>query len=299
MHAWKSIQITLDYIEEHIADEILIEELADTAGLSVFYYQRLFTRLVKKPVREYIKLRRLARACQVLADKKYRILDAAIEYGFGGRETFTRAFKETYGITPAQYRDRLVELMHFDVPDLSLHYKTIDEGVPLISEGMVLEYNRMILEKPISFLGVTGYYSFSPGKMLGERTGVDEVSTIWDRFYEVMEEIPHKPDGRRIGVSYPGDAPAGYSTYFAGVEQNTEDSRFASWQLPVRKYVVCSFETDNSRDFAESVGRMMKFTRLWLKCHGLTADGFFPEMYSSTPDTGYMEMWIPFRQRDI
>ena len=51
MHAWESIQKTLNYIEEHIGEEIQIEELADLAGLSLFYYQRLFARLVKKPVR--------------------------------------------------------------------------------------------------------------------------------------------------------------------------------------------------------------------------------------------------------
>ena len=42
MHAWESIQKTLNYIEEHIGEEIQIEELADLAGLSLFYYQRLF-----------------------------------------------------------------------------------------------------------------------------------------------------------------------------------------------------------------------------------------------------------------
>ena len=70
MHAWESIQKTLNYIEEHIGEEIQIEELADLVGLSLFYYQRLFARLVKKPVREYVKLRRLARACESLRTKK-------------------------------------------------------------------------------------------------------------------------------------------------------------------------------------------------------------------------------------
>ena len=69
MHAWEAIQKTLDYIEEHIEEDIKIEEVTETASLSLFYYQRLFSRLVKKPVREYIKLRRLARVSEVLANK--------------------------------------------------------------------------------------------------------------------------------------------------------------------------------------------------------------------------------------
>ena len=69
MHAWEAIQKTLNHIEENIGEEIQIEELAEIAALSLFYFQRLFTRLVKKPVREYIKLRRLAIACETLRDK--------------------------------------------------------------------------------------------------------------------------------------------------------------------------------------------------------------------------------------
>lgn len=94
MHAWEAIQKTLDFIEENIGEEIDIEQLARESSLSVFYYQRLFSRLVKKPVREYIKLRRLAFACKSLADKQRRILDIALDCGFGSHETFTRAFKE-------------------------------------------------------------------------------------------------------------------------------------------------------------------------------------------------------------
>jgi AraC family transcriptional regulator len=50
-----------------------------------------------------------------------------------------------------------------------------------------------------------------------------------------------------------------------------------------------------------SLGKMMKFTRFWLKKHGLIADGFFPEIYySSLPDVdhAYMEMWLPFKERE-
>lgn len=53
MHAWEQIQITIDYIENNLNEEICIAALAEKAGLSQFYYQRLFHRLVKKTVAEY------------------------------------------------------------------------------------------------------------------------------------------------------------------------------------------------------------------------------------------------------
>ena len=301
MHAWEAIQKTLNHIEEHLDEEIQIEELAEIAVLSLFYYQRLFTRLVKTSVRDYIKLRRLAKSLTMLRNKENRIIDIAMEYGFGSNVTFTRAFKETYGITPSQYRDKPIGLQNFDKPDLLLGYIVVDEGVPLISDGLVLEMNRKFLEEPINFLGVTGYYPFKYGKMFGERTGVDTVGEIWDRFFKILPNISHIPEGRWVGVSYHGDAPDGYSSYFVGAEvkKGEKNLGFANWQLPIREYVVCGFESENHEQMIINMGKAMKYTRFWLKKHNLIADGFFPELYyNSTSDISYVELWIPFKKRE-
>jgi len=305
MHAWESVQKTLDYIEDNIGDEIYVEKLADMAALSMFYYQRLFTRLVKRPVREYIKLRRLARSCLSLANKISHITDIATEYGFGSRETFSRTFKETYGLTPSEYRNNPIGLDHFDKPNLLLNYVMVGEGVPLISEGIVLEYHRKTLDTPVDFLGIQDIWCFQRGKMLGERPAISTPSAVWNKFFNVLKDIPCVPCGRRIGVSYKGDAPEGYSTYFVGAEVNAATVKslgtsFVHWQLPSREYIVCEYEAENFEQLMTSLGKMMKFTRTWLKKHGLIADGFFPEMYfnSFRSSHAYMEMWIPFKERE-
>jgi len=163
MHAWEAIQKTLEVIEGRIAEEIPIEELAEIAALSPFYYQRLFSRLVKKPVREYIKLRRLARASEELKDMEKRIHSIAERCVFNCHETFTRAFKEAFGVTPTDFREGSFKINNFYKPDLLLNYVMIDEGVPLISEGIVLEINRKRLEEPIDFIGITGFVQTNAG----------------------------------------------------------------------------------------------------------------------------------------
>jgi AraC family transcriptional regulator len=301
MHAWEAIQKTLDHIEEHLGEEIHIEELAETAALSVFYYQRLFTRLVKTSVRDYIKLRRLAKSLPMLRDKKNRIIDIAMEYGFGSHVTYTRAFKETYGITPSQYREELIGLQNFVKPDLLLSYIVVDEGVPLISDGLVLEMNRKTLKDPLHFAGVVGYYPFKYGKMSGERTGVDRVGEIWDKFFKALPNITHISGGRWAGVSYHGDAAEGYSSYFVGAEVDKDEKNqgFTNWQLPIREYVVCGFESEHHEHMIINMGKAMKYTRFWLKEHNLIADGFFPELYyQSMSDVSYAELWIPFIKRE-
>ena len=106
MHAWEAIEGALDFIEEHLQEDISTEALAQSAGLSPFYFQRLFKRLTGRPVLEYVKMRRLAMAVSALADREKRILDVAVEYGFSSHAAFTRAFKEAYGELPTEYRRR-------------------------------------------------------------------------------------------------------------------------------------------------------------------------------------------------
>ena len=112
MHAYEAIEQSLTFIEEHLTKEISTEELANTVGLSPFYFQRLFKRLVNKPVQEYVKLRRLAKVIENLKSTNHRILDVALDYGFSSHGNFTRAFKETYGITPESYRRDLPCLLY-------------------------------------------------------------------------------------------------------------------------------------------------------------------------------------------
>lgn len=297
VQAWQLVQTTIDYIESHLDENTSIESLAKMASLSPFYYQRLFSQLVGKPVCEYIKLRRLARVSERLAAEDTRILDIALECGFSSHETLTRAFKLAYGQTPAQFRKNPTFLNQFDKPDLSLRYTMIDEGVPLVSEGLVLEFNRKKLERPIRFMGVEGYVPIEGQMPLGKATGVDLPGAVWQRFHEQKDSIPSAQNARNIGVAYLGDAPAGSFTYFAGTEvaPGAQDPTFKTFELPAREYVVCGFEAES---FGELVGAALNkavvYSQQWIKAHDLTMQAYSPEIYYSRDAEGtYMELWMP------
>jgi len=299
MHAWESIQKTLETIESRIGEEITIEELANEAALSQFYFQRLFSRLVKKPVREYIKLRRLDRACDALRGTKNRILDIALDYGFGSHETFTRAFKEAYNITPTEYRDSDVRLNNFLKPDLLLNYTMLDLGVPLISDGLVLELNRVVLDKPINFMGVMDYVSIAGQFPNGEATGVNEPGEIWRRFGDIEDKIPKKPAGRKIGVAYHDTAPEGCFPYFVGaeIEPFTTNENFKIWTLPEADYLVMRFEAETFDELVSvALNKALKYQHMWQNKKGLKFGDFGAEIYfqdseDEKPDFVYMEMW--------
>lgn len=93
----------LDYIEFHLYHPIQLEQLAHESGLSRFQLIRLFGRICGMPPMEYIRARRLAGSIPWLL-RGDRVLDVALQSGFEHEQSYIRAFREAYRITPAQFR---------------------------------------------------------------------------------------------------------------------------------------------------------------------------------------------------
>ena len=300
MHAWEAIEQSLDFIEEHLAEEISTEELATTACLSPFYFQRLFKRLVSKPVQEYVKLRRLAKVIENLKDTDRRILDIAMDYGFSSHANFTRVFKETYGITPDEYRKDLPRLNTFDRPQVSMNYVLVDEGVPLVVGDIVLEIQRKTLEQPDTYLGFEAEVKISEQTPVGESTGVDVPGQLWRRYHKEKELLGASPSSEaEMGMSYMGNSAQGCFTYFAGglVHEIPDQlpEGFVYKELPEGEYIVCRIEAENFEDLVTvALNQANKYLfSTWLPRHGLTTEPFSAEKYDRSPeDMACMEIWV-------
>lgn len=297
MHAWKQIQQTIEYIDEHLDEEINIDRLAKLASLSQFYYQRLFRRLVKKPVAEYVKLRRMAKATEALTQKDQRILDVALDLGFSSHEHFTRTFKDTFGMTPEEYRKNPMPLNCMTKPELSLPYTLVDEGVPLVTDGIILEINRRQLLQPIHFIGFEKKMPVGFVDGLGTESGVDPLDTLWRDFHQKrVSELLLADDVEEIGVTHPC-ADEGYFLYFAGAkaESSAIPTGFTSLGLPVGEYIVCTFEAETFEALVmDALYKAQQYLfGTWLPGHNLQTEPFCAERYAShTPQTTSMEIWL-------
>lgn len=298
MHAWEAIQRTVNHIEDNLTDEFTIKGLAEIASLSPFYFQRLFTRLVRKPVNEYIKLRRLARACETLLYKQSRIADVAFICGFNSHESFTRAFKDAYGLPPREYRDKPIPLNQFIKPDLSLEYTYEEENIPLITEDIVIEIFRKEVKEPIVFIGVKGHVSISQQFPPGEITGVDELGQYWNKFHQEKSSISGLlKGGAELDAIYIGDAAEGYFTFFAGgqAEEGAAVDTYPTWTLEAGEYLVCGYEAENFKELVNNaLDKAIKYFGCWIKRNQIITDSTFAvEMYyTSSPESTYMEQWM-------
>ncbi|WP_125141285.1 AraC family transcriptional regulator [Clostridium transplantifaecale] len=296
MHAWEQIQLTIEFIEEHLGEEISIRELADLACLSPFYYQRLFGRLVKKPVAEYIRLRRMAKAMDALLQKDRRILDIAVELGFSSHEHFTRTFKSTFGMTPEEYRSNPGPLNRMTKPELMLKYTLVDEGVPLITDGIVLEIHRRQVKEPIVYTGLEKKMPVRFMCGLGTESGVDPLDTLWRDFHDGKAAAGGVFGEEELGVAYPCDE-KDFFLYFAGARASTDVTScgYKKWELPKGEYIVCDFEAEDFEALVMDVLYKAEqyLYNVWLPRHNLVTEPFCAERYAShSPETKKMEVWL-------
>ena len=292
MEAWDSISKVVNYIEENLENKMTMKELSEIAYLSPFYFQRLFKRLVNATVMEYIKFRRLARISEELKRRSDdNILAICLKYGFENHETFARNFKDAYGVTPSEYRANPVILSHFTKPDISLQYNIIDEDVPIVTEGIVLEVTRISLEKPKYFAGYIA-------NGILEAPSVDPLEEIWNKVHQTKKDIKgYMLDGNEIGVNLNLAERTKELKYFAGVETTKEYDYddLEKYTITKNKYIVSKFEAENFNTLiTDTIGKVYQYMYLWVKNKNVKVEPVAIELYyGSSPESSYMELWIP------
>lgn len=97
-------QSILIYIDTHYKEDLSLELLSNKFGLSRFGISRIFSDKLHISFPNYVNLKRLEYAANLLKSTKMSVTDIALESGFNASRTFFRAFKEVYCTTPAQFR---------------------------------------------------------------------------------------------------------------------------------------------------------------------------------------------------
>jgi AraC family transcriptional regulator len=93
----------VDVVEQQLAGDIDLDELARATGTTEYHVRRMFSSLAGMPLSEYIRRRRMTvAATDLLGDDD--LLDIAVRYGYGSTEAFNRAFRSVHGVAPADVR---------------------------------------------------------------------------------------------------------------------------------------------------------------------------------------------------
>ena len=92
------------YMNQHLEENLSLEEVAGVVGLSPTYFSRLFSHDMKMTYIEYLTKIRIEESKKFLVDTKESISDIAIRLGFSDQSYFSKVFKKVEGMTPGKYR---------------------------------------------------------------------------------------------------------------------------------------------------------------------------------------------------
>ena len=184
---------SMDYIEEHLADEIDYEQLGRIACCSAYHYQRMFTYMAGITLAEYIRRRKMSLAAVDLQGGDERIIDIAEKYGYRSPTAFNRAFQSFHGIAPSSVKEEGVSVKSFSpivfkiavrgAAEMNYRIETketfrmIGISAPLDKE---MENNFMTVPKMWQDAAVNGTIQKLAGMMDTPPTGLLGVSTCND-----------------------------------------------------------------------------------------------------------------------
>lgn len=94
------------YIFDHLDEPLDLIKLADVACMSPYHWHRLYHALNGETIAETVRRLRLQRAAVYLAHTDLPIAKVALKSGYDSLQSFTRLFKQSYGLPPATYRTK-------------------------------------------------------------------------------------------------------------------------------------------------------------------------------------------------
>lgn len=98
------VEMAKNYVNENIDKAISVEDIANQVNYSRKQLNRIFIMMTGITPSEYVRWTRLTKAVFEIKYSDIPIIEIILKYGYESQEGFTRTFKETFGVTPGEYR---------------------------------------------------------------------------------------------------------------------------------------------------------------------------------------------------
>lgn len=104
----KTLKIVLEYIEANLDRKINLADLASIAGISKFYFCRLFKNSLDLTPYQYVLQQRIKRAKEMLKHSNSSICDIALDCGFSSQSHLAKHFRNMVNTSPMTYRNNIM-----------------------------------------------------------------------------------------------------------------------------------------------------------------------------------------------
>lgn len=245
MDYYSKIQKAIDYIEDNLKEKITIEDLAKISIFSVFHFHRIFHAVVGEPVMEYIRKRRLSNAAQELLDPGKRITDIAYDYFFNSHDTFTRAFRRLYNISPGEYRKNKVQINLYERKDLMMQREICGlQGEYIMEPKIVLKDDFMVIGME-TFVSKEEYINVLNNDIVNR-----EADKVAEKFFWELKQNVHQTVNPNNEICYNYDCDGGYMNMVCVEVSNIDNipEGMVGKVIPRNRYVVFSHDFNLTPD---------------------------------------------------
>lgn len=273
---------SMNYIEEHLTDEISYDQLGQIACCSPYHFQRMFTYMAGISLSEYIRRRRMSLAAVDLQGGK-KIIDVAEKYGYRSPTAFNRAFQGIHGIAPSEVKDGGISVKSF--PPITFN---------IAVKGAVEMNYRIETKEAFRIVGVSAPLD----KEIDNN--FMEVPQMWQKAatngtIAKLAGIMDTPPMGILGVSACNDAQEW--TYFIAVSTNKESKEFEEYVVPKSTWAI--FSGEGTGISIQELER--RIVTEWLPASGYEfANAPDIEVYlNPDPQNTRYEVWIPVTNSSI
>jgi len=126
------------YVNEHYMEKISLSDIAENEGLSLSYLSHFFKDNLHQNFQSYVNSLRFEQAIYLLQKTDLRIVDVCLQSGFSDSRYLNNMFREVYGITPKEFRERQKNAPLPDAKtrpkqgELNEYHLTMEEGIRLL-----------------------------------------------------------------------------------------------------------------------------------------------------------------------
>lgn len=279
----------IDYIEEHLTEDLSLEIISEHAGVSEYHFRKIFFYLSGLTLSEYIKNRKLSEASMDLLHGK-KVTDVALKYGYQSMDGFTRAFKKWSGFLPS---DVIKKGISKSFPKLSF--------VITVKGGSSMEFR--IEDKPA--FNLVGVSKRVPMQFEGVNNEIVKLAeSITDEQKEEMHSLQNIEPYEIVNASYEADAnflkEEGDLTHLIGILTTENQVSDLLEKVPVEAYTWAIFP--NEGPFPSTLQKTMATVYSeWLPSSNyevINAPAFsFTKMDKDKKEYAYSEVWIPVRKK--
>jgi AraC-like DNA-binding protein/predicted transcriptional regulator YdeE len=282
LNNFSRIKEALEYIDSHLDENISLKIISGKFNFSPYYFHRMFSIIVGKTIAAHIRDRRLQSACVKLSSADKSVLSIGLECGYDSAQSFSRAFRQMYGLSPSEYRKQGLKPFVVSIDEMIMKFTNRLKG------GIYLN-PKIIKQDKLMIACISG--------------DGDETGAAWDAFMSLNKNKPLEnklsDNGYEVRV-HDGDI----CTVYVGLAVSSDkvDAEYEIFKLPASAYasfdvyVANGYDSENKAMNEWLQTNEEKYTERLLNGKHYCVE-YYDERFKGSEAGSIVEIWVPIEKR--